>query len=143
MTGRTTDHKRSLLVSCSVSVVVTQSSTPCQQTFPCCTVCLVWLALGARKIPYATDPHTLIRPGNAKYCIALQLGFERDEGKVSINRGIEGQGINRELKQHITSLTITAPSLPRHFTITFLFCLFVSDFWPGLSFYPLNSPNLP
>ena len=26
-----------------------QSSTPCQQTFPCCTVCLVWLALGARK----------------------------------------------------------------------------------------------
>ena len=29
-----------------------QSSTPCQQTFPCCTVCLVWLALGATKIPY-------------------------------------------------------------------------------------------
>ena len=45
-------HKRSLVVSCSVSVFVTQSSTPCQQTFPCCTVCLVWLELGARKIPY-------------------------------------------------------------------------------------------
>ena len=29
-----------------------QSSTPCQPTFPCCTVCLIWLALGARKIPY-------------------------------------------------------------------------------------------
>ena len=29
-----------------------QSSTPCQQTFPSCTVCLVWLALGARQIPY-------------------------------------------------------------------------------------------
>ena len=33
-----------------------QSSTPCQQTFPCCTICLVWLALGARKIPYAPPP---------------------------------------------------------------------------------------
>ena len=42
----------SLLVSCSVSVIVIQSSTPCQQTFPCCTVCLVWLALRAREIPY-------------------------------------------------------------------------------------------
>ena len=31
-----------------------QSSTPCQQTFPCFTVCLVWLALGARKIPYGS-----------------------------------------------------------------------------------------
>ena len=30
-----------------------QSSTPCQQTFPCCTICLVWLAPGAWKIPYA------------------------------------------------------------------------------------------
>ena len=29
-----------------------QSSTPCEQTFPCCTVCLVLLALGARKIRY-------------------------------------------------------------------------------------------
>ena len=27
-----------------------QSSTQCQQTFPCCTVCLFWLALGAREI---------------------------------------------------------------------------------------------
>ena len=26
-----------------------QPSTPCQQTFPCCTVCLVWLALGLEK----------------------------------------------------------------------------------------------
>ena len=34
-----------------------QSSTPCQQTFPCCTVCLVWLALGARKILYAQTRH--------------------------------------------------------------------------------------
>ena len=32
-----------------------QSSTQCQQNFPCCTVCLVWLALGAREIPYV-DP---------------------------------------------------------------------------------------
>ena len=29
-----------------------QSSTQCQQSFPCCTVCLVWLALGAREIPH-------------------------------------------------------------------------------------------
>ena len=29
-----------------------QSSTKCHQTFACCTVCLVWLALGAREIPY-------------------------------------------------------------------------------------------
>ena len=29
-----------------------QSSTSCQQTFNCCTVWLVWLPLGARKIPY-------------------------------------------------------------------------------------------
>ena len=29
-----------------------QSSTQCQQTFRCCTICLVWLALGARDIPY-------------------------------------------------------------------------------------------
>ena len=28
-----------------------QSSTQYQQSFPCCTVCLVWLALGAREIP--------------------------------------------------------------------------------------------
>ena len=27
-----------------------QSSTPCQQTFPCCTACLVWLVLGAREM---------------------------------------------------------------------------------------------
>ena len=27
-----------------------QSSTPCQQTFPCCTAHLVWLVLGAREI---------------------------------------------------------------------------------------------
>ena len=40
------------LLFCQCSVVVTESSTPCQQTFPCCTICLVWLALGARKIPY-------------------------------------------------------------------------------------------
>ena len=45
-------HKRLLLVYCSVCVVVIQSSTTCQQLFPCCTVCLVWLALGAREVPY-------------------------------------------------------------------------------------------
>ena len=27
-----------------------QSRTPCQQTIPCCTACLVWLVLGAREI---------------------------------------------------------------------------------------------
>ena len=27
-----------------------KSSTPCQHTFPCCTVCFVWLALWAREI---------------------------------------------------------------------------------------------
>ena len=32
-----------------------QSSTTCQQLLPCCTVCLVWLALGAREVPYATQ----------------------------------------------------------------------------------------
>ena len=32
-----------------------QSRTLCQQTFPCCTVCLVWLALGAREIPYEKE----------------------------------------------------------------------------------------
>ena len=30
-----------------------ESSTQRQQTFPCCTVCLVWLALGAREVPHA------------------------------------------------------------------------------------------
>ena len=29
-----------------------KSSTLCQQTFPCCALGLVWLALGAREIPY-------------------------------------------------------------------------------------------
>ena len=29
-----------------------QSSIQYQQSFPCCTVCLVWLALGTREIPY-------------------------------------------------------------------------------------------
>ena len=29
-----------------------QSSTPCQQTFPCCTAHLVWLVLGARETSY-------------------------------------------------------------------------------------------
>ena len=29
-----------------------QSSTQCQQSFPCCTACLVWLALGAMEIPF-------------------------------------------------------------------------------------------
>ena len=33
-----------------------QSSTQCQQSFPCCTVCLVWLALGAWKIPCGSRP---------------------------------------------------------------------------------------
>ena len=42
-----------------------QSSTQCQQTFPCCTVCLVWLALGASEIsnvPYYQHytSHTLL-----------------------------------------------------------------------------------
>ena len=39
---------------------------------------------------------------------------------------------NRELKQHITSLTIT-----------FFVCLLISVFWPAISNYLLNSPNLP
>ena len=30
-----------------------QSSKQCQQTSPCCTAHLAWLALGAREIPYA------------------------------------------------------------------------------------------
>ena len=29
-----------------------QSSIQCKQRFPWCTVCLVWLALGVREIPY-------------------------------------------------------------------------------------------
>ena len=29
-----------------------QSSKPCEQTYPCCRVCLVWLSLGAWEIPY-------------------------------------------------------------------------------------------
>ena len=33
-----------------------QSSTPCQQTFPCGTVCLVWLALWARDISLMVKP---------------------------------------------------------------------------------------
>ena len=37
--------------SLSAAAQHTQSSTPCQQTFPCCTVCLVWLALGANCWP--------------------------------------------------------------------------------------------
>ena len=43
-------HKRLLLVSCSVIVVVIQSSTPCQQTFPRCKARLVWLVLGAWEL---------------------------------------------------------------------------------------------
>ena len=42
-----------------------QSSTQCQQTFPCCTVCLVWLALGAMEILWgqrpSVHPHTYSR----------------------------------------------------------------------------------
>jgi hypothetical protein len=53
-------HKRLLLVSCSVSVVVIQSSTPCQQTFPCCTAHLVWLVLGAREISLRRLPSGLL-----------------------------------------------------------------------------------
>ena len=42
-----------------------QSSTPCQQTFPCCTASLVWLALGARKFPYAPPP-TMVYSGSSR-----------------------------------------------------------------------------
>ena len=38
-----------------------QYRTQCQQTFPCCTVCLVWLALGAREIPYGRAAHKKCR----------------------------------------------------------------------------------
>ena len=61
-------HKRSLLDSCFVSVVVIQSSKQCQQSFPCCTVCLVWLALGAREIPYDPPPLS-VRCGLARTCL--------------------------------------------------------------------------
>ena len=45
-----------------------QSSTQCQQTFPCCTVCLVWLALGAREVPH--DGTSL---GSSDWCL-MSLG---------------------------------------------------------------------
>ena len=34
------------------------------------------------------------------YFRLLDLGFERDKGKVSIHRGIEGQGINTQFPSH-------------------------------------------
>ena len=49
-------QKRSSRLLMFFAVLVTslgpspQSSTPCQQNFPCCTACLVWLVLGAREI---------------------------------------------------------------------------------------------
>ena len=43
--------------------------------------------------------------------------------------------VSRELKQDITSLTITSPSLHHHFIFTSLFCLFIYALWLGLSYY--------
>ena len=33
-------------------LMIAQSSAQFHQRFPCCTVCLIWLALGVRQIPY-------------------------------------------------------------------------------------------
>ena len=109
-----------LLVSCSVSVVVTQSSTPCQQTFPWCTVCLVWLALGAKKIPYGATPPGIYQ---CKSCIY--------DGQ----RGICCNLLNNSLKIHqifwqkwdtpvyLTPLSLGFPPFPHLYStlINFLF----------------------
>ena len=58
------NHKRLLLVYCSVCVVVIQHSTPCQQTSNYCTVYLVWLALKAKEIPYASTGARVVRIGD-------------------------------------------------------------------------------
>ena len=48
--------------------------------FPCCAVCLVWLALGARKIPYDVHPlphvtcHVLCMHHNYSYFFVVQSG---------------------------------------------------------------------
>ena len=65
-------HKCSLLVFCSVSVVVIQSSKQCQQSFPCCTACLVLLALGAREIPYDARWYPMILD-DAVWCQWCQM----------------------------------------------------------------------
>ena len=52
-----------------------QSSTPCQQTFSCCKVCLVWLALGARKIPYASILQHRHHPSSTPGMPSISVGF--------------------------------------------------------------------
>ena len=47
-----------------------QSSKPCQQSFPCCTVCLVWLALWARE--NSLWLHWAIHIYSVQYSTALQ-----------------------------------------------------------------------
>ena len=43
-------------------LVIINSRTPCQQTFLCCTVCLVWLALWARDISLWCHPPRIAGP---------------------------------------------------------------------------------
>ena len=66
-----------------------QSSTQCHQSFPCCTVCLVRLALRAREIPYGggggsshADTHLLSDCGDTCSTSATWLYRQQDlEGK--------------------------------------------------------------
>ena len=51
-----------------------QSSIQCQQTFPWCTVCLVWLALGAREVPYAQGSLKLALCWSSNQCASACFG---------------------------------------------------------------------
>ena len=59
-----------------------QSSPQCQQTFPCCTVCLVWLALGARKIPYGL-PRLVSRSLTMKQTIKVLIFSHSIRNKIA------------------------------------------------------------
>ena len=54
----------------------------------------------------------------------LKLIFQRNVG-FDLERAQTSEHCFKELKQDITSLTITSPSLHHHFTITSFVCLFV------------------
>ena len=54
-----------------------QSRTKCQQTFPCCTVCFVWLELGVREIPMPSGSPTTPWPLAQPLQQGKQLGSEQ------------------------------------------------------------------
>ena len=95
-----------------------QSSTPCQQTFSCCTVYLVWLALGARQIPYAPPPFLPIgqKPKNITGGLCLVVGRRAHSITDCATSNAMHSACNVEARYctlYSRPLTVAGPAVPR------------------------------